>query len=183
MNIFPYHRIIVIGTTSSGKSTLAKQLAEQIQAEFIDLDSLHWEPNWVEAPDALFRKRVEKATSSQVWVVAGNYHVVRDIIWLRAEAIIWLDYPFHIVFWRLLTRTIRRVVTREKLFSGNVENGWMHLKLWSQESLFHWLFKTYWRRKREYPILFALPENTYLQVIHFKHPKEADQWLKSDSHF
>lgn len=178
MNTFPYQRIVVVGTTSSGKSTLAKQLAEKIQAEFIDLDSLHWEPNWVEAPDELFRRRVENAIKVDVWVVAGNYHVVRDIIWKRAEVIIWLDYPFHIVFLRLLTRTIRRVMTKEKLFSDNVENGWMHLKLWSQESLFHWLFKTYWRRKKEYPMLFALSENTHLQVIHFKHPKETDYWLK-----
>lgn len=179
MDTFPFKRIIVVGTTSSGKSTLAKQLSEKIQAEFIDLDSLHWEPDWVEVPDELFRERVETATSSQAWVVAGNYHVVRDIIWPRAEVILWLDYPFHIVFWRLLTRTIRRVATKEKLFSGNVENGWMHLRLWSQESLFHWLFKTYWRRKREYPMLFALPENTHLQAVHFKHPKEAQDWLRN----
>ena len=187
MNTLPYHRIVVVGTTSSGKSTLAEQLAEKIGAEFIDLDSLHWEPNWVGAKPEVFRERVETATSSKPalsevergWVVAGNYHVVRDIIWRRAEIIIWLDYPFHIVFWRLLTRTIRRVVTKEKLFSGNVENGWMHLKLWSQESLFHWLFKTYWRRKREYPILFAFPENAHLKVIHFKHPKEAESWLNN----
>jgi len=183
---FPYKRIVIVGTTSSGKSTLANRLADKIHAEFIDLDSLHWEPNWAEAPDEIFRERVEKATNSQPalseaergWVVAGNYHVVRDIVWSRTQAIIWLDYPFHIVFWRLLKRTIRRVVTKEKLFSGNVENGWMHLKIWSQESLFHWLFKTYWRRKREYPMLFALPENTHLRIIHFKHPKEAESWLK-----
>ena len=178
MIVFPYHHIIIIGTTSSGKSTLADRLAEKINAEFIDLDSLHWESNWVEAPDEIFRERVKAATNSQDWVVAGNYHVVRDIIWPRADVVIWLDYPFRIVFWRLLTRTIRRVVTKEKLFSGNVENGWTHLKLWSQESLFHWLFKTYWRRKREYPGLFELPENAHLKVIHFKHPKEAEEWLK-----
>ena len=177
MSIFPYRHIVIIGTTSSGKSTLANQIAEKIHAEFIDLDSLHWESNWVEAPDKIFRERVSAATSSQAWVVAGNYHVVRDIIWPRADAVIWLDYPFNIVFWRLFTRTIRRVVTKEKLFAGNVENGWTHLKLWSQDSLFHWLFKTYWRRKHEYPILFALPENTHLKIIHFKHPKEAESWL------
>ena len=177
MHIFPYHRIVVVGTTSSGKSTLASRLAEKLQADFIDLDSLHWEPNWVEAPDEIFRERVETALKANAWVVAGNYHVVRDTIWPKAQAIIWLDYPFHIVFWRLFTRTIRRVVTKEKLFSGNVENGWIHLKLWSQESLFHWLFKTYWRRKREYPMLFALPEHTHLKVIHFKQPKETESWL------
>lgn len=183
MNTFPYYRIVVVGTTSSGKSTLASQLAEKIGADYIDLDALHWEPNWVGASPEVFRERVKTAARSQGWVVAGNYHVVRDIVWQRAEVIIWLDYPFHIVFWRMLTRTIRRAVTQEELWNGNRESFWTHLKIWSDDSLFHWLFKTYWRRKREYPILFALPENSHLKVIHFKHPKETECWLRGDSHF
>jgi adenylate kinase family enzyme len=177
MNNFSHKRIVVVGTTSSGKSTLAEQLAQKIGGNFIDLDALHWEPNWVEAPDEVFRERVDTATSSVAWVVAGNYHVVRELVWSRAQAIIWLDYPFPIVFWRLLTRTIRRSVTREKLFSGNVENFWTHMKLWSSDSLFHWLFKTYWRRKREYPKLFSDPQNAHLKVLRFQHPNETEEWL------
>jgi len=173
MDSFSYQRIVVVGTTSSGKSTLASQLAKKIGADFIELDALHWEPNWVEAPDEVFRMRVEAATHSKAWVVAGNYHVVRDIIWPRAEVIIWLDYPFRIVFWRLFMRTIRRSIFQEELWNGNREIFWMHLKLWSEESLFRWLFKTYWRRKREYPMLFALPENAHLKIIHLRHPKET----------
>ena len=46
---FPHRRIAVVGTTSSGKSTLAEKLAQKIGADFIELDALHWEPNWVEA--------------------------------------------------------------------------------------------------------------------------------------
>jgi adenylate kinase family enzyme len=155
---FPCKRIVVIGTTSSGKSTLASQLAEKIGGNFIELDALHWEPNWVEAPDDVFRKRVEIAIKSDTWVVAGNYQVVRDMVWQNAEAVIWLNYPFHIVFWRLLTRTIRRCLYQEELWNGNHENFWTHLKLWSDESLFHWLFKTYWRRKREYPSSLHCPK-------------------------
>lgn len=179
MDIFPYQRIVVIGTTSSGKTTLAKQLAEILNYDFIELDALHWEKNWQEAPDEIFRVRVDKATDSQAWVVAGNYSVVHNIIWPRAQTLIWLDYPFHIVFWRLLTRTLRRSIMREELWHGNRENFLTHLKLWSEDSLFHWLFKTYWRRKREYPILFTNPENAHLQVIHFKHPKETEHWLNN----
>jgi adenylate kinase family enzyme len=106
---------------------------------------------------------------------------VRDIIWRRAEAVIWLDYPFHIVFWRLLTRTIRRGVTQEELWNGNREKFWWHLKLWSEESLFRWLFKTYWRRKREIPLLMASPEYQHLKKIHFHHPQEVERWLEKTS--
>jgi adenylate kinase family enzyme len=170
---FPNKRIVVVGTTSSGKSTLASQLAKKIGGDFIELDALHWEPNWAEAPDEVFRKRVATATNSQSWVAAGNYGVVRDIVWQRADTIIWLDYPLHIVFWRLLVRTIRRAVYREELWNGNREKFWWHLKLWSEESLFHWLFKTYWKHKKEIPLLLGLPKYSHLKVIHFKTPHEA----------
>src|SRR5215211_387588 len=68
---FPYHHIVVIGTTSSGKSTLAERLAERLDMDFIELDALHWEPNWQEAPLEVFRARVEAATQAKRWVVAG----------------------------------------------------------------------------------------------------------------
>jgi len=179
MNPFPYKRIVVIGTTSSGKSTLAKELADKLGSEFIELDALHWEPNWKEAELPIFQERTRKATEAEGWVVAGNYSKVRDIIWSRAQLLTWLDYPFHIVFWRLLTRTIRRAVTQEELWNGNRESFWWHLKIWSEESLFHWLFKTYWRRKREIPLLLEKPEYQHLEVIQFLHPHEAESWLKN----
>jgi adenylate kinase family enzyme len=177
MNIFPHHRIVVIGTTSSGKSTLAKQLAEKIGGDFIELDALYWDANWTPAELSVFYKRVERATSSQVWVVAGNYHGVRDLVWSKSQAVIWLDYPLPLLFWRLLTRTIRRWITQEDLWNGNRENFWWHLKLWSEESLFHWLFKSYWRRKREIPQLLALAEYSHLKVFHFRTPNETNEWL------
>ena len=165
MKSFPFKRIVVVGTTSSGKSTLAEQLAKKLNLEFIELDALFWEPNWQGANVGVFRKRVETATSSQRgksedssgWVVAGNYRIVRDLIWPKAQAVIWLDYPLHIVFWRMLTRTIRRAVAQEELWNGNRETFWAHLKFWSNDSLFNWLFKTYWRRKRETPDLLISP--------------------------
>ena len=177
MNTFPYHRIVVVGTTSSGKSTLAGQLAQKIGGAYIELDSLYWEPNWTPAEPFDFFTRVEEAIRVEAWVVAGNYRLVRELIWENAEVVIWLDYPFHIIFWRLLKRTIQRAITQEELWNGNRENFWGHLKLWSDESLFGWLFKTYWRRKREYPMLFSLPENARLKILHFKHPKETERWL------
>lgn len=176
-SVFPFRRLVVNGTTSSGKSTLAKKIAERFGLDFIELDAIHWQANWTPIPLEEFRERVETATRSESWAVAGNYHVVRDLIWPRAEAVIWLDYSFPVVFWRLTIRTIRRALTQEELWNGNREKFWWHLKLWSEESLFHWLFKTYWRRKRETPQLLKLPEHSHLQLIHLKSPRQADEWL------
>ena len=156
---------------------MAENLAQKIGGDFIELDALHWGPNWSAAGDELLRARAEEATRSPCWVVAGNYRITRPITWSRAEAIIWLDYSLWVIFWRLFRRTWKRILTREELWSGNRERLWTQLKLWSDESLFHWLFKTYWRRKREYPELFAQPEYAHLQVIRFKDPNQAQAWF------
>ncbi len=178
MKSFPYKRLVVIGTTSSGKSTLAEKIAKRFDLHFIELDALHWEPNWQEAPLDVFRERIRAATQVERWIVAGNYSVVRDLVWTRAEAVIWLDYPFLLVLWQLTRRTFKRWWTQELLWGTNREPFWVHFKLWSQDSLFHWLFKTYWRRKRETPQLLSLPEHRHLKLIHFKHPREVEEWLE-----
>jgi adenylate kinase family enzyme len=177
MASFPYQRIVVIGVTSSGKSTLAEKLAKRLGLNFIELDALHWEPNWQEAPLDVFRARIMKEMESGKWIVAGNYHIVRELVWPRAEAVIWLDYPFLLVLKQLTRRTFQRWWTQELLWGTNRESLWDHLKLWSKESLFHWLFRTYWRRKREYPELLALPEHRHLKLIRFRHPRETVDWL------
>jgi adenylate kinase family enzyme len=174
---FPYRRLVVVGSTGSGKSTLAEELATKLNLTFIELDALYWETGWREAPVDVFRARAEAATQTPAWVVAGNYHIVRHIVWPRAEAIIWLDYSLPVTFWQLFTRTLYRALTREVLWNGNRETFWAHLKLWSDESLFHWLFKTYWRRKCEFPRLFAQPEFAHLRIFRFTSPGETKAWL------
>jgi len=86
-------RISVVGTSGSGKTTLARQIFQSIDIPHIELDALHHEPNWTEAPIDVFRKRVEQSLSGNSWVVDGNYSKVRDIVWSRADTVIWLDYP------------------------------------------------------------------------------------------
>jgi adenylate kinase family enzyme len=179
MSSFLYKRVIVIGVTSSGKSTLAERLARRFDLNYIELDALYWEPNWQAAPLEIFRARVEKATQAKKWVTAGNYRVVRNLIWPKAEAVIWLDYSLGRVLWQMTRRNFTRWWTRELLWGTNYEPLWTHFKFWSKESLYNWLFQTYWRRKRECPTLLAQPEHQHLKLIRFTHPNETEEWLKS----
>jgi adenylate kinase family enzyme len=179
MTPFLYKRVVVVGVTSSGKSTLAEKLAKRFDLNYIELDALHWEPDWQGAPLEVFRARVEKATQAEKWIVAGNYHVVRDLVWPKAEAVIWLDYPLLTVLWQLTRRNFRRWWTQELLWGTNREPLWVHFKFWSNESLYHWLFKTYWRRKREIPLLLSQPEHQHLKLIRLGHPKKMEEWLNT----
>jgi len=173
------HRIVVVGTTGSGKSVLAARLARRLGAAFVELDALHWGPSWSAAPPEVLRARAEEATRGSAWVVAGNYRHARDVVWPRARTIVWLDYSLPRVFWRLSARTLRRGFTREVLWNGNRENLWEHAMLWSERSLLHWLFKTYWRNRREYPLLFARPEHAHLEIVRLRTPRETEAWLEA----
>jgi len=175
----PPQRIVVIGTTGSGKSVLSARLAHALGAAFVELDALHWGPGWTAAAPEVLRARAEEATRGPAWVVAGNYRHVRDVVWPRAQVIVWLDYAFPRVFWRLGARTLKRGVTREVLWNGNREYLWEHAMLWSERSLFHWLFKTYWRNRREYPLLFARPEHAHLEIVRLRTPRETEAWLEA----
>src|SRR5215470_14800607 len=117
-------RVVVVGCSGSGKTTLARQLAQLLGAPHIELDALHWLPNWVPRPTDEFCALVAQAVAQEQWVTDGNYRAVRDLVWSRATTVIWLNYPFPTVFRRVLWRTLRRTLTREVLYTGNRESLW-----------------------------------------------------------
>ena len=170
-------RIVVIGTSGSGKTTTARQLAQRLGRPHVELDALHWEPNWTEAPLDVFRARVIEALKDDAWVVDGNYSKVRDIVWSRADTVVWLDYSLPVILWRLVWRTLRRSLLREELWSGNRES--LRMSLFSRESIVLWALQTYRRRRREYPVLLARPEYAHLTVLHLRSPRAARDWLSS----
>ena len=169
-----YQRISVVGTIGSGKTTFARKTSKLLHAPHIELDALHWEPNWVEAPNDLFRERVKQSLQGESWVVDGNYHQVRDIVWNRADTVVWLDYPFRTIIARLAKRTLRRIRTHEQLWNGNHE----HIRgLFTRDSVFLWAIRSYRRRRRQYPILLSRPENSHLTVVRLRSPREATEFL------
>ena len=86
-------RVSVVGSSGSGKSTVAARLAEQLGVPHTELDAINHQPNWTPLPHEEFRRRVTEITAGAQWVVDGNYSTVRDIVWDRADTVVWLDLP------------------------------------------------------------------------------------------
>lgn len=171
MSTFPYKRICVIGSSASGKTTFSRALAKAGNLEHIELDAIFHGPNWTHPPD--FSERVYAAIERDRWIADGNYmNFVR--ILHKADLIVWLDYPFRIVLWRVLRRTANRLITRKPLWNGNRET----LKLtFSRESIILWVFQTYWKRKKMFQHM--LESHKGIETLIFRRPREARNWLKS----
>lgn len=169
-------RVIVTGTTGSGKTTLADAIAEAIGAPHVELDGLHWEPNWTEAADDVFRARVGGAVAGERWVVDGNYSKVNDLTWPRADLLVWLDYSIARVYWQLLRRTTRRVWTREELWQGNRER--LRTAFFSRQSLFVWALRTHWKRRRTFPAVLAGVAGDHLDFVRIRSRHERARFLR-----
>ena len=166
-------RVIVVGTSCSGKTTLARQLSRALGAPHIELDAIHWKPGWQPRPAEEFRELVGEAAAGEKWVMDGNYSASQDIVWGRATAIVWLNYPFRVVLWRALYRTTKRVISREELFSGNRET--FRQSFLSRDSIILWTITTYHRRQRQYRRILVDGVFPHLQVIELRQPAEAEK--------
>ena len=93
----------------------------ELGARHIELDSLYHQPDWTPLADEEFRLRVDEATGDGRWVVDGNYSAIREIVWDRADTVVWFDLPYATVLARTIRRTLRRTLTREELWNGNRE--------------------------------------------------------------
>jgi adenylate kinase family enzyme len=139
----------------------------------IELDAVHWLPNWQPRPTDEFRRLVAEAVAGESWVMDGNYSsTARDIVWDRATTLIWLNYPFRVVFWRALRRTVLRVANQEELYSGNRET--FRQSFLSRESIILWAITTYHRRRREYRRILDEGVFPHLRVIELRSPAEAE---------
>jgi len=144
-------RVVVFGTTGSGKSWLAERLARPHGLRVIELDSLFWGRDWQPAPLELFRHRVERETRDGDWIVVGNYGQVRDLVWRSADTLVWLDLPFSLVMGRLLRRTVSRVLSRQELWgTGNRET--FRNAFLSRHSILLWAIKTHRRNRQRFAV-------------------------------
>ncbi len=168
-------RIVVLGSTGSGKTTMAKQLSERLGIPHVELDGFRWDPNWTETSNEVFRARVAEAVKAEAWIMDGNYGFARDLTWPLADTAVWLDFSFPLVFLRLTRRIIRRSVFREKLWNGNVETGWKHFL--TKDSLYLWLVKSHWRRRRQLVQYMAEPKYRHIDFIRLRSARKARKWL------
>lgn len=171
-------RIVVVGTSGSGKSSLAHALSERLELARLELDAVHHLPGWEPISDAAFRREVTAFVSTHDrWVADGNYAVVRDLLWGPADSAVWLDLDRAVVTWRVLRRTVRRLVTREQLWNGNREQWRNALSRDPERSIVRWAWTTHAERRRTYPELLADPQWQPLAVHRLRTPREVRAFL------
>lgn len=161
----------VVGPSGSGKTTLARAIAARLGATHVELDAFFHGPGWTPVPS--FRQDVARALEAEAWVVDGNYGSrVRDLVWPRAEALVWLDLPRRVVFPSLLARTLRRGWTGEVLWNGNRERLANLLSPRAEDNLMLWTWRHYPAYRASYAAAMTDPALAHLRVFRIRRRDE-----------
>lgn len=177
-------RLRIVGTSGSGKSRLARQVAAARGLPHLELDAVFWAEGWeyrdLAEAHALVRAFVEAHPDG--WVVEGNWTsrlggLLDPGTPDAADAYVWLDHPRRVVMRRVIGRTVRRGVMREELWHGNRERPSSWFRWRPEENIVRWAWT-------DHPVMRARMIERIdagWPVIRLRGQKEVDAWLASQS--
>ena len=172
-------RIVVIGTSGAGKTTLARKIAERLGLPHIELDAINWQPGWRDLhrhDQPEFVRRVAEAIQAERWVADGNYGSVRDMLWRRATHLVWLDYERPVIMVRVIARSVYRAALGGELWAGTGNREHWHDFIRPSHPI-RWAWSTWRQRRRETEERLGRSEFAHLVVFRLRRPAEADRVL------
>ncbi len=170
-------RISVVGNSGSGKTTVATAIAGALGVPHLELDAVFHQPNWQPLDREVFRDRVAEFIAGDGWVVDGNYNAVQDLIWQRADTVVWMDLPRRQIMRQLLARTLRRMLMRTELWNGNTEPLRNLFMLDPQQSILRWAWTHHDTYAKRYGPAQADPANRHLTFVRLTSRAQAARFV------
>lgn len=174
-------KINVVGTSGSGKSTVARQLAQKLAVPYIEMDRLYWQPNWQGTDDGEFLMRIEQALAAAAlgWVLDGNYTRSKIVKWREVDWVVWVDYGFCRTLWQATRRAAMRAWSKTELWPGTGNCESFRRSFFSSESIILWTLKTYHQNRKKYLMEQQDMGNRHIRFIHLRSPKDTAIFLAS----
>ncbi|WP_437608358.1 shikimate kinase [Erwinia sp. V71] len=170
-------KINVIGTSGSGKSTVARAIARQLALPYIEMDALFWLPHWGESSDEQLFAKLEQALQQPGWVLDGNYNRTRTVKWRDVDIIVWVDYSFTRTLYQAIRRAITRAWTQQEIWPGTGCRESFRKSFFSRDSIILWTLKTWRKNRRSYQALMHDSRYQHLQFVHLTSPQQSQQFI------
>lgn len=138
-------RVVVVGSSGSGKTTIARALSDKLALPHLEMDSVAHRGGFSDHPQPWFRPEIEAFAAGEEWVIDGNYTSwgTQEVVWPRADTFVWPDISKARAISRVSRRTLKRVFTREELWDG-VKEPWSNLySLDPYKNLMVWTWTRY----------------------------------------
>jgi len=160
-------RVLICGISGAGKTSLAKLLEARLGLPRYELDALHHGPGWVKRPE--FEAEVQAFAAGPRWVTEDQYQrFLGDLLWRRADTVVWLDFPRATVMRQVIRRSFTRAATRAELWNGNRERfrNWI-----DPDHPIRWAWTQHARKRA--CAMECIAAHPHLTVIHLTSAREA----------
>ena len=97
-------RILVLGSSGSGKTTFSIQLGRILNLKTIHLDAQFWKPGWIATEQQDWRAIVASLIQTESWIMDGTYESTLDLRIPAADTVIVIESPRWVCLWRVLKR-------------------------------------------------------------------------------
>lgn len=162
-------RIAVLGCSGAGKSTLAAGLAARLDLPWLATDAVFWTGEWRPTPSTEVRGWLESATAAERWVTDGNFDGDRDLLWTRADLIVWIDLPLGRVLGQALRRNLGWWLARTPVWGGQ------RMTLAKALGGARHVLRSHGRKRRAYPIWIA---EAGARSVRISHAAPAEAWVR-----
>jgi adenylate kinase family enzyme len=165
------HRVIVAGTSGSGKAHLAARIGSALQIPHIELDALHHGPGWNK------RSTFERSTVCKDTAMGalGEQGANGRVLPLRANLLVWLDLSRTRVMSQVIERTLFRFLRRERLWNGNLEPP-----LWTifrdRDHVIRWAWRTHGENRSR--VIALAGERPDLTIVRLGDRADVERWVE-----
>jgi len=115
------NRVFIIGTMGSGKTTLAKSIANKLGIKHNSLDDIYWTRKYTKKRSPEKRERlVKKIIKNKKWVIEGVFQSWVGEIAKKADLIIWLNLHPRRLTWNIIKRYIKNSLSGKEKERGTL---------------------------------------------------------------
>ncbi|WP_414901334.1 AAA family ATPase [Rhizobium cremeum] len=101
-------RVMVVGCSGGGKSTLSQKLAAHFGLLYISMDKeFFWLPGWIGRPRQEQRAMIAQAAEGDRWIMDGSNPSSFDLRVPRSDLIIWVRMPRRLSLWGVMARALK----------------------------------------------------------------------------
>lgn len=179
MNFSSFTKFNIVGTSGSGKSTVAKLISEKLSIPYVEMDRIFWKPEWTTPSGEEFLSLLDSELKQDSWILDGNYTSSVPIKWKEVQVVVWIDLPFSITLYQAVKRAMIRSITKIELWpnTGNTES--FIKSFLSKDSIILWTIQTYSKVKLRLEGYMEDDQYSHIKFVRLKSKKEIKNFLDS----
>lgn len=159
-------RVIVIGSSGSGKSTFARRLRDMTGLPLYYLDMIWHKPDKTNISKDEFDRRLNEILSADRWIIDGNYQRTLEVRLKKCDTVFLFDLPLE----ACLAGAEARVGTKRE------DMPWVENEL--DEEFRQWIVDF---PRKQLPEIYGLPEKYKdKNIVVFKSREDAETYLKGE---